>query len=365
MNAWNVDRVALARTYLRAFFQQSLTHGFFHADPHASNGLCTPDGRLVMLDFGMVKQLPENIRHGLTMEWMGAFFRNPRMYTDGVIAKGAIGEVDRAAVEETATRIFNDDRMRDLIFGRELSDGNSFGDFLGEADALMGKLETFKTPQDELMFLRGLGIAFDTAREIVPEMKLMDLAEPIYVEVFQRVLAEHPEYAAYPFQLTVKDADVARMLSRWLETKGFRDVTVAFEDKIIRARAAYPLTRYGAGVVTASVSASFVAFDAGAQLIVLDVTTLDVVSADTEGVLSKALSLARELVLRALAPFLREGQEFAWGRVESTDGSTLPLRLHVKLDAVSRVMLPYASGIHIDELTIGEGSILLARKEGR
>ena len=101
MDAWKVDRVELARTYLRAFFQQSLTLGFFHADPHASNGLCTPNGSLVMLDFGMVKRLPDNIRRGLTMEWMGAFFRNPRMYTDGVIEKGAIDEADRAIVEET------------------------------------------------------------------------------------------------------------------------------------------------------------------------------------------------------------------------------------------------------------------------
>ena len=56
-----------------------------------------------------------------------------------------------------------------------------------------------------------------------------------------------------------------------------------------------------------------------------------------------------------------EGQKFAWGRVESTDGATLPLRLHVKLDAVIGVMVPYASGMRIDELTIGEGSIRLAR----
>ena len=136
---------------------------------------------------------------------------------------------------------------------------------------------------------------------------------------------------------------------------------MAFEDKIIRARAVYPLTRYGLGIVTASVSAAFIAFDAEAQVLVLDVTSVDVVSADADGLMSKALGLARAFVLSALAPFLREGQEFAWGGVESTDGATLPLRLHVKLDAVTRAVLPYASGMRIDELTIGEGSILLTR----
>ena len=335
MDAWKVDRVELARTYLRAFFQQSLTLGFFHADPHASNGLCTPEGKLVMLDFGMVKHLPDNIRRGLTMEWMGAFFRNPRMYTDGVIAKGAIGEADRAIVEETAARMFNDDRMRDMIFGRELSDGNAFGDFMGEAGSLMGKLATFKTPQDELMFLRGLGIAFDTVREMVPEAKLMDIAEPIYAEVFQRVLAEHPEHATGPFKLTLRDADVSRLLSRWLATKGFREASVIFEESLIRARAVYPLARLGLGDVEIGASASFIAFDAEAQALVLDVTSLDVANSHAEAVLARLVGVARELVL--------------------------PYRLRVKLETVRALMGPALGDVRVDELTIGNGAVTIAR----
>ena len=351
----------LARTYLRAFFQQSLTLGFFHADPHASNGLCTPNGSLVMLDFGMVKRLPDNIRRGLTMEWMGAFFRNPRMYTDGVIEKGAIDEADRATVEEAAARIFNDDRMRSMIFGRELSDGNALGDFMGEADSLLGQLKTFKTPQNELMFLRGLGICFDTVREMVPEMKLMDVAEPIYGEVFQDVLARNPKYAAGPFRLTLRDTDVARLLSRWLEAKGFRDVTVVFEGGHVRVRAVYALTRYALGDVELNCAAVFVAFDADSQMLELDVTALDVGGAGGEGLLAKALGVARELLLHALAPFLREGMDFSWGRVERADGATLPIRLRVKLDAVRRLMQPSASQIRVDEFRIENGSVVLVR----
>ena len=336
MDAWKVDRVQLARTYLRAFFQQSLTLGFFHADPHASNGLCTADGRLVMLDFGMVKRLPDHIRRGITMEWMGAFFRNPRMYTDGVIMKGAIGEADRATLEEAAERVFNDDRMRNMIFGRELSDSNAFGDFFGEAGALMGKLETFKTPQDELMFVRGLGIAFDTAREIVPEMKLMDLAEPIYAEVFQRVLADHPEYATGPFRFTIPDTDVARLLSRSLEKRGFVDVGVVFASARIDARAVYPMVRFGMGDVDISATVSFVAFDVEAQVIVLDLTAVQVSAG--EGLVGKAVGVVHELTRHAL-----------------------PRRIRVKLATVRHMMFPHVADIHIDELTVTDGAIVLAR----
>ena len=361
MNAWKVDRVELARTYLRAFFQQSLTLGFFHADPHASNALCTPEGALVMLDFGMVKRLPDNIRRGLTMEWMGAFFRNPRMYTDGVIEKGAIGESDRALLEETAERFFNDDRMRSMIFDRELSDGNTLGDFMGEADSLMGRLETFKTPQNELMFLRGLGICFDTVREIVPEMKLMEVAEPIYAEVFQGVLAQNPRYASGPFRLTLRDADVARMLSRWLETKGFRDVTVTFSAGLVRARAIFAAARYGLDDVHVDASAVFVAFDVESQMLDLDVTTLNVGGGDSDRLMSKALGVARDVGLRALAPFLRGGMDFSWGRVERANGAVLPVRLRVKLDAVRRLAQPHMSEMRVDEFRFEDGSVVLAR----
>ncbi len=359
MNAWGVDRVELARTYLRAFFQQSLTLGFFHADPHASNGLCTPEGALVMLDFGMVKRLPDNIRRGLTMEWMGAFFRNPRLYADGVIEKGSIDETDRTILEETAARVFNDDRMRNMIFGREVSDSDALGDFMGEFNSLLGTLKTFKTPQNELMFVRGLGICFDTAREMVPEMKLVDLAEPIYGEVFQDVLARNPKYAAGPFRLTLRDTDVARLLARWLETKGFRGVTVAFDEGNVRAHAVYALTRYGVGDVDVKCSAVFVAFDAPSQTLDLDVRMLDVGGTDSGAPIAKALGVARQLLLLALAPFLRKGMDFSWGRVERAEGTIL--RLRVKLDALRRLMPPYASNIRVDELRIENGAVVLVR----
>jgi predicted unusual protein kinase regulating ubiquinone biosynthesis (AarF/ABC1/UbiB family) len=321
MDLWKVDRVELARTYLRAFFQQSLTHGYFHADPHASNGLCTRDGKLVMLDFGMVKRLPDHIRRGLTMEWMGGFFRNPRMYVDGLILKGAIGEEDRAVVEEAAVTFFNDPRMRDMAFGRELQDDAVFSDFLGDAATLMSKLKTFKTPQDELMFIRGLGIAFDTAREIVPEMKLMELAEPIYAEVFQRVLLEHPEYASGPFRFTLRDVDVSRLLSRWMATKGFRDVTVVFENSLIRARASFPFAGYDVNV---ALSAAFVAFDVDGQALVLDLTTFDIAD------------------FKVLQPML-------------------PFRLNVKLETLGKLTGSRLGDVRVDELTIADGAIMLAR----
>ncbi|MCA0375638.1 MAG: AarF/ABC1/UbiB kinase family protein [Gemmatimonadetes bacterium] len=56
---------ALAQELFRAYLQQILVDGFYHADPHPGNVLVTPDGRLALLDLGMVAAVPEEFRDAL------------------------------------------------------------------------------------------------------------------------------------------------------------------------------------------------------------------------------------------------------------------------------------------------------------
>lgn len=57
----------LARDFFRAYVYQVVVEGVYHADPHSGNVLRTPDGRLALLDFGLLGRIDEDTRRGLAL----------------------------------------------------------------------------------------------------------------------------------------------------------------------------------------------------------------------------------------------------------------------------------------------------------
>ncbi len=53
------DRAEIARKGAAAYFQMILKDGFFHADPHPGNIFVLPDGRLGLVDFGIMGRITE------------------------------------------------------------------------------------------------------------------------------------------------------------------------------------------------------------------------------------------------------------------------------------------------------------------
>jgi len=65
LTALDIDGTALADELFRAYLHQVVIDGFFHADPHPGNVFLTDDGRVALLDLGMVGLIPPGMRDGL------------------------------------------------------------------------------------------------------------------------------------------------------------------------------------------------------------------------------------------------------------------------------------------------------------
>ncbi len=59
------DGAGLAEEMFRAYLEQILVHGFFHADPHPGNVFITPDYRIALLDLGMVGRIAPRLQEEL------------------------------------------------------------------------------------------------------------------------------------------------------------------------------------------------------------------------------------------------------------------------------------------------------------
>ncbi len=80
-----LDRATLARTLLDSLLRQVMLDGVFHADPHPGNILLLPDGRLGLLDFGLVGRVDAGLRASLQRLLLAVDRGDPTRLTDALL----------------------------------------------------------------------------------------------------------------------------------------------------------------------------------------------------------------------------------------------------------------------------------------
>ncbi|MDQ2664853.1 MAG: AarF/UbiB family protein [Gemmatimonadota bacterium] len=93
----------LVREVMELYARMMLVHGLFHADPHPGNMHVAADGRIILLDFGMVVRVPIELRRELVAAIFAAIRKDPVALAEsfhhlGLVAPGAdAGTIQRLA----------------------------------------------------------------------------------------------------------------------------------------------------------------------------------------------------------------------------------------------------------------------------
>jgi len=78
LDAAGIDRPALAAHAAEVAAQMIFDDGFFHADPHPGNLFIEPDGRIGLIDFGMVGEVDSEMREKLGLLLVALTRKDPR-----------------------------------------------------------------------------------------------------------------------------------------------------------------------------------------------------------------------------------------------------------------------------------------------
>jgi len=100
------DPRGVVSAVMELYLRMMLIDGFFHADPHPGNVLVTPDGKVVVLDFGMVIPVTRELRWRLVTTIFAAIRRDAAGIVAGFESLGMIDQgADPAQVRGLADRL--------------------------------------------------------------------------------------------------------------------------------------------------------------------------------------------------------------------------------------------------------------------
>lgn len=176
------DPRGVVTSVMELYLQMMLIDGLFHADPHPGNLLFSPDGKVVLLDFGMVVDVPRELRWHLVTTVFAAIRRD----TDGVIAG-----FERMGFVEAGADMGKVRELADTLMKLAYEKTTTMERIELLADQVMATIYDFPItlPSEMVYFARtaalieGLGTRYD------PRFNAIMFASPIAVRMRSRIMA--------------------------------------------------------------------------------------------------------------------------------------------------------------------------------
>lgn len=175
-----VDRKEIAKKGVNAYFKMIFEDGFFHADPHPGNIFVMNDGRIGLIDFGIVGWLTSEMMENIANAFLAVLNRDFERLVDLYIDMGIV-------TDEINMETFRHEFKTDLIYLLEplydvtISEVN-FPEYLEAFTHLVIK-HGLKLPSDLLLMDKTILILDNIGRQLDPKFNAATAAEPYAVKL--------------------------------------------------------------------------------------------------------------------------------------------------------------------------------------
>lgn len=181
VDAAGLDRCALARAGTGIVLKMVLEDGLFHADPHPGNVFFLRDGRIALIDFGMVGHLGERRRFEIARLLHGMVLQDAQAVADILLDWSIGGEVDEERLEADTAVVVDRYRgvaLKDLRMGTMLSDA-----------AGLLRNHGLMLPSDLALVIKAFLTLEGFGRQLDPDFDMASEARPWLERVMRRRFA--------------------------------------------------------------------------------------------------------------------------------------------------------------------------------
>mmetsp|Transcript_29706 Transcript_29706/g.86570 ORF Transcript_29706/g.86570 Transcript_29706/m.86570 type:complete len:801 (+) Transcript_29706:3385-5787(+) len=169
------EGIEMVRIGLRCSVDQLLHTGLFHADPHRGNLLKTKDGKLAVIDFGMMADVSEEERYGLIGLSIGIQNKDLPLITENLLKLGFLEDTTQIDILIPRLRT----AVRAATGGTGKASDINFSSLQAELDAISREnVLKFKTPPFFTIIIRSLTILEGFALSVDPKFRLVRGAYP-------------------------------------------------------------------------------------------------------------------------------------------------------------------------------------------
>jgi predicted unusual protein kinase regulating ubiquinone biosynthesis (AarF/ABC1/UbiB family) len=176
LEASGLDRKELAQMGAKAYLQQLLNHGFFHADPHPGNIAVSPGGELIFYDFGMMGQITSNLREKLMETLFGITQKDADRVVKSLIAVGALTPTGDMGPVRRSIQYMLDHFMDQPFENQSIA---SISDDLYE----IAYDQPFRFPATFTFVMRAFSTLEGVGKGLDPEFNFMEVAQPFAIQL--------------------------------------------------------------------------------------------------------------------------------------------------------------------------------------